>query len=118
MGSPFLCGNSQWKLFSLAPNLQAAYPFVPAAPQGHLHLRCYLESQPGKWGQGKQMAEEALRKGLPCPWAQGGVRGESCLALGPRKGPGSPCPGCRRTGPGSHAHQVVCWTYPGQTGQT
>lgn len=67
-------------------------------------------------------------------WLGKGKHGKSCLRavrpqgqrLTPRPvctplrlgAPGSPCQGCRRTDPGSHARPTVRWICPGRTGRT
>ena len=108
-----LCSVSGSERFSPAPSPPGSFPLlVPVGPQSCLHLCCHLQRQVGKMGPGNAGSRRLPRR---CSILRNQA---TCTDPVPLGGPGSPCPGCRRTGPGNHAPPAACLTCPGQTGQT
>lgn len=114
---PLLCG-CRWRALGLVtPSVEA---FCPAP-----NSLSYTTLGPvGSWGVCMVDGD----------WLGKGEDGKSCLrAVRPQEqrstprpvctplhlgAPGSPCQGCRRTDPGSHARPTARWTCPGRTGRT
>lgn len=93
--------------------LLGSFPLlVPAGRQDCLHLCCHLRRQVGQMGPGSR------RLPRRCSVLGSQATCTDPILMGRVGGGGSPCPGCRRTGPGNHAPPAACLTCPGRTGQT